>query len=47
MLAQVKTVVLIKQAIKLAFVKLVEYLEHQHLWVRLQAHTGQKQRSFF
>jgi hypothetical protein len=36
MLAQVKTVVLIKEAIKLAFFKLVEYLEHHHLWVRLQ-----------
>jgi hypothetical protein len=30
MLAQQKTV-LIKEAIKLAFFKLVEYLEHQHL----------------
>ena len=37
MLAQLKTVVLIKEAIKLAFFRLVEYLEHQHLWVRLQA----------
>ena len=33
MLAQLKTVVLIKEAIKLAFFRLVEYLEHQHLWV--------------
>ena len=31
MLAQLKTV-LIKEAIKLAF-RLVEYLDHQHLWV--------------
>ena len=36
MLGQLKTVVLIKEAIKLAF-RLVECLEHQHLWVRLQA----------
>jgi hypothetical protein len=33
MLAQLKTVVLIKEGIKLAFFRLVEYLEHQHLWV--------------
>ena len=38
MLAQLKTVVLIKESIKLAFFRLVEYLEHQHLWVRLQAY---------
>ena len=37
MLAQLKTVVLIKEAIKQAFFRLVEYLEHQHLWVWLQA----------
>ena len=37
MLAQLKTVVLMK----LAF-RLVEYLEHQHLWVRLQAQNVQK-----
>ena len=43
MLAQLKTVVLIKEAIKLAFFRLFEYLEHQHLWVRLQAQNGQKQ----
>ena len=43
MLAQLKTV-LIKEAIKLAFFRLVEYLEHQQLWVRLQAQYGQKQR---
>uniref|UniRef100_A0A674DUL7 Mesoderm induction early response 1, family member 3 a n=1 Tax=Salmo trutta TaxID=8032 RepID=A0A674DUL7_SALTR len=24
-----------------------EYLEHQHLWVRIQAQNGQKQRTFF
>ena len=47
MLAQLKTVVLIKEAIKLAFFRLVEYLEHQHLWVRLQAQNGQKQITFF
>ena len=46
MLALLKTVVLIKEAIKLAFFRLVEYLEHQHLWVRLQAQNGQKQRTF-
>jgi hypothetical protein len=45
MLAQLKTVVLIKEAIKLAF-RLVEYLEHQPLWVRLQDQNGQKQRTF-
>ena len=44
MLAQLKTVFLIKEAIKLAFFRLVEYLEHQHLWVRLQAQNGQKQQ---
>ena len=44
MLAQLKTVVLIKEAVKLAFFRLVEHLEHQHLWVRLQAQNGQKQR---
>jgi hypothetical protein len=33
MLAQLKTVVLIKDTIKLAFFRLVEYLEHQPLWV--------------
>ena len=47
MLAQLKTVVLIKEAIKLGFFRLVEYLEHQHLWVQLQAQNGQKQRPFF
>ena len=47
MLAQLKTVVLIKEAIKLVFFRLVEYLERQHLWVRLQAKNGQKQRPFF
>jgi hypothetical protein len=45
MLAQMKTVVLIKEAMKLAFFRLAEYLEH--LWVRLQAQNGQKQRTFF
>ena len=47
MLAQLKTVVLIKEAIKLAFFRIAEYLEHQHLLVRLQAQNGQKQRPFF
>jgi hypothetical protein len=47
MLAQLKTVLLIEEEIKLAFVRLVKYLEHQHLWVRLQAQSGQKQRPFF
>ena len=42
MLAQLKTVVLLKEEIKLAFFRLVEYLEHQHLWVRLLAQNGQK-----
>ena len=45
MLAQLKT--LIKEAINLAFFRLVEYLEHQHLWVKLQAQNVQKQRTFF
>ena len=47
MLAQMKTVVLIKEARQLAFFRLAEYLEHQHLWVRLQAQNGQKQITFF
>ena len=47
MLTQLKTVVLIKEATKLAFFRLVEYLEHQHLWVRLQAQNGLKQIHFF
>jgi hypothetical protein len=47
MLAQLKTVVLIKETIKLAFFRPVEYLEQQHLWVRLQAQNVQKQRPFF
>jgi hypothetical protein len=47
MLAQLKTVALIKEAITLAFFRLVVYLEHQHLCVRLQAQNGQKQRTFF
>ena len=46
MLAQLKTVVLIKEAIKLTFFSLVEYLKHQHLRVRLQAQNGQKQKNF-
>jgi hypothetical protein len=47
MLAQLKTVVQIKEAIKLAFFRLVEYLEHQNLRVRLQAQNVQKQRTLF
>jgi hypothetical protein len=47
MLAQLKTVFLIREAIKLAFFRLVEYLERQHLLVRLQSQNGQKQRTFF
>ena len=47
MLAQLKTVVLIKEAIKLAFFRVVEYLEHQHLWVRLPAQNVQKQITLF
>ena len=47
MLAKLKTVVLIKEAIKLAFFRLVEYLEYQHLCVQLQAQSGQKQNTFF
>ena len=47
MLAQLKNVVLIKEAIQLAFFRPVEYLEHQHLWVQLQAQNAQKQRTFF
>ena len=43
MLVQLKTVVLVKEAIQLAFFRLVEYLEHQHLWVRLQAQNGQNE----
>ena len=38
---------LIKEAIKLSFFILVEYLEHQHLWVWLQAYNGQKFVSLF
>ena len=40
-------VVLIIEAIKRAFFRLFEYLEQQHLWVRLQAQNGQKQITFF
>ena len=47
MLAQLKTVVLIKEAIKLGFFRLVEYVEYQHLWVQLQAQNGQEQITFF
>ena len=42
MLAQLKTVELIKEAIKLSFFRIVEYLDPQHLWVKLQAQNGQK-----
>jgi hypothetical protein len=47
MLAQLKTAVLIKEAMKLALFRLVEYLKHLHLWVQLQAQNGQKQTTFF
>jgi hypothetical protein len=47
MLAQLKTVVLIKEAIEPAFFRLVDYLEHPHFWVRLQTQNGQKQITFF
>ena len=47
MLAQLKSVVLFKEAIKLAFFRLVAYLEHQHLWVRLQAQNAYKEITFF
>ena len=46
MLEQLKNVVLIIEATKLA-VRLVEHLERQHLWVRLQAQNGKKQLTFF
>ena len=36
-----------KEAIILAAFRLVEYLEHQHLWVRLRAQNDQKQIPFF
>ena len=45
MLAQLKTVVLIKEAIKLSFFRLVEYLGHQHLWVQLQAQNAQNEET--
>ena len=47
MLSQLKTVVLIKEAVKLAFFRLGGYLEKQHLWGRLQAQNGQKQSTFY
>jgi hypothetical protein len=47
MLAHLETVVLIKEAIQLGFFRLVEYLEDQLLWVRLQDQNGHKQRPFF
>jgi uncharacterized protein YifE (UPF0438 family) len=37
----------VKEAIKLAFFRLVEYVESQHLRVRLKSQNGQKQRTFF
>ena len=37
---------MIKEAIKLVFFRLVEYLEHQHLWVRLQAQNVKKTNHF-
>ena len=47
MLAQLKTVVLIKEAIKLAFFRRFQYLECQHLWVWLQAQNGPKHSTYF
>ena len=47
MLAQLKIVGLIKEAIKLSLFRLVEYLEHQHLWFRLQSQNDQNQITFF
>jgi hypothetical protein len=44
MSAQLKPVVLIKEAIKPPFYRRVEYLEHQHLWVQLENQNVQKQR---
>ena len=46
MLAQLKTVLLIKEAIKLAFIKLVEYLEHQHMWVRIAGSKWLETKNF-
>jgi hypothetical protein len=46
MLAQLKTVVLVKEAIKPFAFRLVEYLEHHHLWVRLQAQKRAKTKTF-
>ena len=46
MLTQLKTVVQLKEDVKLAFFRLVEYLERQHLWVRLQAQNVQKHITF-
>ena len=46
MLAQLKTVVLIKEAIELAFLRLVEYLPYKHLWVRLQFQNRPEKRTF-
>ena len=45
MLAQLKTVVLIREAIKLAF--LWASLEHQHFGIWLYSQNGQKKRTFF
>jgi hypothetical protein len=45
MLAQLKTVVLIK-AIKLAFLRRVEYLERQHLCVRFSGSKWPEAKNF-
>lgn len=42
MLVQLETIVMITEAIKLAFFRLVEY---QQLWVRLQTWNGHKHRT--
>ena len=46
MLAQLKTVVLIKEATKLASIRPVECLQPQHACVRLQCRNGPKKKSF-
>uniref|UniRef100_A0A0E9VFI6 Uncharacterized protein n=2 Tax=Anguilla anguilla TaxID=7936 RepID=A0A0E9VFI6_ANGAN len=46
MLAQLKTFVLIREAIKLTFLRLVEYLEHQHLWVLIIVSKWPEKKNF-
>ena len=47
MLAQLKTVVLIKEAIKLAFFRLVEYVEHQHFGGSITGSKWPETKTFF